>query len=38
MRATLGLVRRMAEELKTAGTWSGLDAAVPSAELQEMFA
>jgi 2-methylisocitrate lyase-like PEP mutase family enzyme len=37
MRATLGLLRRMAEELKT-GTYSALDGAVPYAEVNKMFA
>ncbi len=38
MRATLGLLRRMAEELKTVGTYSALDAGVAFTELQTMFA
>jgi 2-methylisocitrate lyase-like PEP mutase family enzyme len=37
MRATLGLLRRMAEELKTAGTYSALDGAVPSAEVNRLL-
>jgi 2-methylisocitrate lyase-like PEP mutase family enzyme len=37
MRATLGLLRRMAEELKTAGTYSALDAAVPYAEVNKIL-
>jgi 2-methylisocitrate lyase-like PEP mutase family enzyme len=37
MRATLGLLRRMAEELKTAGTYSALDTAVPYAEVNKML-
>jgi 2-methylisocitrate lyase-like PEP mutase family enzyme len=37
MRATLGLLRRMAEELKTAGTYSALDSAVPYAEVNKML-
>jgi 2-methylisocitrate lyase-like PEP mutase family enzyme len=37
MRATLGLLRRMAEELKAAGTYSALDTAVPYAEVNKML-
>ena len=37
MRATLGLLRSMAEELKTAGTYSALDAAVPYAEVNKIL-
>lgn len=37
MRATLGLLRRMAEELKTAGTYSALDEAVPYAEVNKLL-
>jgi 2-methylisocitrate lyase-like PEP mutase family enzyme len=38
MRATLGLLRRMAEELKRTGTYSALDGAVPYAEVNKMLA
>jgi hypothetical protein len=37
MRATLALLRRMAEELKTSGTYSALDGALPSPEVNRMF-
>ena len=37
MRATLGLLRGMAEELKNAGTYSALDEAVPYAELNKLL-
>jgi hypothetical protein len=37
MRATLGLLRRLAGELKTAGTYSALDEAVPYAEVNKML-
>jgi 2-methylisocitrate lyase-like PEP mutase family enzyme len=37
MRATLGLLRRIAEELKTAGTYGELDGAVPYAEVNKML-
>jgi 2-methylisocitrate lyase-like PEP mutase family enzyme len=37
MRATLGLLRRMAEELKATGTYRELDAAVPYAEMNKML-
>lgn len=37
MRATLGLLRRMAEELKTSGTFAGLDAAIPYAEVNDLL-
>jgi 2-methylisocitrate lyase-like PEP mutase family enzyme len=37
MRATLGLLRRMAEELKTTGTYVGLEGAVPYAEVNKML-
>ncbi|MBI1740598.1 MAG: isocitrate lyase/phosphoenolpyruvate mutase family protein [Acidobacteriales bacterium] len=37
MRATLGLLRRMAEELKTAGTYSALEGAVPYAEVNKIL-
>lgn len=38
MRATLGLLVRMAEELKAAGTYSALDSGVPHAEMNKMLA
>jgi len=38
MRATLGLLRRMADELKRTGTYSALDGAVPYAEVNKMLA
>lgn len=38
MRATLGLLRRMAEELKTTGTYGALDGAVPYVEINRMLA
>ncbi len=34
MRATLGLLRRLAEELKTSGTYSAMEGAVPYAECE----
>jgi 2-methylisocitrate lyase-like PEP mutase family enzyme len=37
MRATLGLLRKMAEELKTTGTYSALDGAVPYAEVNQLL-
>jgi 2-methylisocitrate lyase-like PEP mutase family enzyme len=37
MRATLGLLRRMAEELKSMGTYSGLENAVPYAEVNKIL-
>jgi 2-methylisocitrate lyase-like PEP mutase family enzyme len=37
MRATLGLLRKMAEELKTAGTYSALEAAPSHAEVNRML-
>jgi 2-methylisocitrate lyase-like PEP mutase family enzyme len=37
MRATLGLLRKMAEELKATGTYSALDSAVPYAEINKML-
>jgi len=37
MRATLGLLRRLAHELKTTGTYSGLDGAVPYAEVNKLL-
>ncbi|MBI3477023.1 MAG: isocitrate lyase/phosphoenolpyruvate mutase family protein [Acidobacteria bacterium] len=38
MRATLGLLVRMAEELKASGTYSALDSGVPHAEMNKMLA
>ena len=37
IRATLGLLRRMAEELKSAGTYSALDSAVPYPEVNKLL-
>jgi 2-methylisocitrate lyase-like PEP mutase family enzyme len=37
MRATLGLLRRMAEELKTSGTYSMLEGGIPHAEVNKML-
>jgi 2-methylisocitrate lyase-like PEP mutase family enzyme len=37
MRATLGLLRRMAEELKSRGTYGMLDGAIPHADLNRML-
>ncbi len=37
MRAALGLLRRLAEELKTTGTYGALDGAVPYAELNKLL-
>jgi len=37
MRATLGLLRRIAEELKTTGTYSAMEGAVPYAEANKLF-
>jgi 2-methylisocitrate lyase-like PEP mutase family enzyme len=37
MRATLGLLRRLAEELKTAGTYSAMDAAPPHSEINALM-
>ena len=37
MRATLGLVRRIAEELKSAGTYEALVGGVPYAEMNELM-
>jgi len=37
MRATLGLLRRMAEELKTSGTYNAMDGAVPHAEMNKLL-
>ncbi len=37
MRATLGLLRRAAEELKTSGTYSTMEGAVPYAEVNKLL-
>jgi len=37
MRATLGLVRKMAAELKTTGTYAALEGAIPHAEVNRML-
>jgi len=37
MRATLGLLRRVAEELKTSGTYSTMEGAVPHAEMNKLL-
>jgi 2-methylisocitrate lyase-like PEP mutase family enzyme len=37
MRATLGLLRRMAEELKTTGTYSAIDGAPSHADVNRML-
>jgi len=37
MRATLGLLRRVAEELKTSGTYSAMGGAVPYAEVNKLL-
>jgi 2-methylisocitrate lyase-like PEP mutase family enzyme len=37
MRATLGLLRRMAEELKASGTYSMLEGGIPHAEVNKML-
>ena len=37
MRATLGLLRRVAEELKTSGTYSAMEGAVPYAEVNKLL-
>ena len=37
MRATLGLLRRVAEELKTSGTYRAMEGAVPYAELNKLL-
>jgi len=37
MRATLGLLRRTAEELKTTGTYSAMEGAVPYAEVNKLL-
>jgi 2-methylisocitrate lyase-like PEP mutase family enzyme len=37
MRATLSLLRRIAEELKTSGTYSAMEGAVPHAEMNKLL-
>ncbi|MGZ3383024.1 MAG: isocitrate lyase/phosphoenolpyruvate mutase family protein, partial [Isosphaeraceae bacterium] len=37
MRAGLGLLKRLAEELKTSGTYSELEGAVPGTELNKLM-
>lgn len=37
MRATLGLARRIAEELRTAGTYNSLEGGIPHAELNRLM-
>jgi 2-methylisocitrate lyase-like PEP mutase family enzyme len=37
IRATLSLLRRLAEELKTSGTYTAMDGAVPHAEVNKLF-
>ncbi len=37
MRATLGLLRRVAEELKTSGTYSVMEGAIPHAEVNKLL-
>jgi len=37
VRATLGLLRRVAEELKTSGTYSAMEGAVPHAEMNKLL-
>lgn len=37
MRATLGLLRRVAEELKTSGTYSAMEGSVPYAEVNKLL-
>ena len=37
MRATLGTLRQMAEELKTSGTYGAMEAAVPYAEVNKLL-
>jgi hypothetical protein len=37
MRATLGLLRRVAEELKTSGTYCAMEGAVPYAEVNRLL-
>jgi 2-methylisocitrate lyase-like PEP mutase family enzyme len=37
MRATLGLLRRAAEELRTSGTYGAMEGAVPYAEANKLL-
>ncbi len=37
MRATLGLLRRLAEELKTSGTYGAMDGAVHYADVNKLL-
>jgi hypothetical protein len=37
MRATLALLRKIAEELKVTGTYSALESAVPGAEVNKLM-
>lgn len=37
MRATLGLLRRVADELKSSGTYSAMDGAIPYAEVNKLL-
>ena len=37
MRATLGLLRRLAEELKTSGTYSSMDGSLPYADVNKLL-
>jgi 2-methylisocitrate lyase-like PEP mutase family enzyme len=37
MRSSLGLLRRLAEEVKTAGTYSNMDGAPSHAEMNELM-
>jgi hypothetical protein len=37
MRATLGLVKRIAEELKTAGTYTTLEGGISYADVNKML-
>jgi 2-methylisocitrate lyase-like PEP mutase family enzyme len=37
MRATLGLLRRLAEELRTTGTYDAMDGAVPYADINKLL-
>jgi len=38
MRATLGLVARMAQELKNSGTYASLEGGIPYADVNRMLA
>jgi 2-methylisocitrate lyase-like PEP mutase family enzyme len=37
MRAAMGTLRRLAEEVKTKGTWSAMEAAPSHAEMNELM-